>query len=108
MTSSFRNSLLFKAIVISTNLNALMILLGVVGNAVKPLSILAKISNGIAAPTGFLLGWLIHPRTHSLAAITFAAFEGLIASIALYTLVAWGVLRYLARRKSSNSSVKEA
>jgi hypothetical protein len=107
-TSNFRNSLLFKAIVISTNLNALMILLGVVGNAAKPLSILAKISNGIAAPTGFLLGWLIHPRTNSLTAIAFAAFEGLIASIALYTLVAWIVLRLVARRKSSHSSAAQA
>ena len=107
-TSSFRNSLLFKAIVISTNLNALMILLGVVGNAVKSLSILAKISGAIAAPTGLLLGWLIHPRTQSLPAIAFAAVEGLIASIALYTLVAWAVLWFLARRKSPNSSVKQA
>jgi hypothetical protein len=105
MTSNFRNSLLFKAIAISTNLNALMVLLGVVGNAVRPLSILAKISGAIAAPTGFLLGWLIHPRTQSLPAIAFAAVEGLIGSIALYTLVAWVVLRFLARRKSSNSTV---
>lgn len=107
-TGKFRDGLLFKAIVISTNLNALMILLGVIGNAVKPLSILARISGAIAAPTGFLLGWLIHPRGQSLPGIVFAAVEGLIGSIALYTLVAWIVLRFLARRKSSNGSVKQA
>jgi hypothetical protein len=107
-TGKFRDSLLFKAIVISTNLNALMILSGVIGNAVKPLSILAKISNGMAAPTGFLLGWLIHPRTHSLPAIAIAAVEGLIGSIALYTLVAWVVLRLVAHRRRSTSSATRA
>jgi hypothetical protein len=104
MTGKLRDSLLFKAIVISTNLNALMILLGVVGNAVKSLSILGKISDAMAAPTGFLIGWLIHPRTHSLVAIAFAAVEGLIASIALYTLIAWIVLRLFAHRRRSQSS----
>jgi hypothetical protein len=103
-TGKFRDSLLFKAIVISTNLNALMILLGVVGNAVKPLSILARISGAIAAPTGLLLGWLIHPRTHSLATIAFAAVEGLIGSIAIYTLIAWVILRWIAHRRRSKSS----
>jgi uncharacterized membrane protein len=106
--TTFRESQLFKAIVISINLNALMILLGVVGNAVKSLSILAKISNGMAAPTGFLLGWLIHPRTHSLAAIAFAAVEGMIGSIALYTLVAWVILRWVAYRRQSKSSAAQA
>jgi hypothetical protein len=107
MMSTFRNSRLFKAIVISINLNALMILLGVVGNAVKSLSILAKVSGAIAAPTGFLLGWLIHPSGKSLPGIVLAAIEGFIASIVLYTLIAWIVLRFLARRKSSKSSVRQ-
>ena len=108
MTSSIRDSLLFKAIVISININALMILLGVVGNAVKPLWILVKVSSAIAAPTGFLIGRLIQPRAHSIAAIVTASIEGLICSIALYTLVVWGVLIFVARRKSSKNSGKQA
>jgi hypothetical protein len=103
MTSNFRASLLFKAIVISVNLNALMILLGTIGNVVKGLSILAKISNLIAAPIGFLLGWLIHPTGHSLAGIVIAALEGMIASFAFYTLVAWIVLRFAANRVSKKN-----
>lgn len=107
MTSNFRDSRLFKAIVISVNLNALMILMGVVGNTFKPLSILAKVSNAIAAPIGFLLGWLIHPAAHSLGAIVFAAIEGLIGSIVLYTLATWVVLLFVARRKSLKNSGKQ-
>jgi hypothetical protein len=103
-TSNFRDRLFFKAIVISANLNALMIVMGTVGNAVKPLSVLARISDGIAAPTGFLLGWLIRPRVQSLPAIVMAGIEGLIGSVVLYTLVAWIVLLFVVRRGSSKSS----
>jgi hypothetical protein len=108
MKSNFRDGRLFKAIVLSVNINALMIVLGVVGNAVKPLSILARISNVIAAPTGFLLGWLIHPAGSSLAAIFFSGLEGLVASIAFYTLVAWGVLRWMQQRKRAKKSLRQS
>lgn len=108
MMSSFRNSQLFKAIVISINLNALMIVLGVVGNAVKSLSILAKVSGVIAAPTGFLLGWLIHPSGKSLPGIVLAAIEGFIASIVLYTLIAWIVLQWLQRRSPSKKNLPQS
>jgi hypothetical protein len=108
MKSSVRDSRLFKAIVLSVNLNALMILLGMVGNAVKSLSILASISNGIAAPTGLLLGWLIHPAGQSLFAIFFAGFEGLIASIVFYTVVAWIVLFWLQRRSPAKKNARQS
>ncbi len=66
MSTSIRKSLLFKAVIVSVNLNALMILLGMIGNFVKSLSVLGAVSKVIAAPPGFLMaGLLLHPRANS-------------------------------------------
>jgi hypothetical protein len=99
MTTNFRKSLLFRTLLISVSLNALMILMGTVGDLVKPLSWLAKLSGMIAAPPGFLIRLLIQPKLHSVAAIVAAMIEGLFGSIIFYTVAAWIVLRLLTLRR---------
>jgi hypothetical protein len=100
MKTNFRKSLLFKALLISMSVNALMIFVGTVGDLVKPLSWLTKLSGMIAAPPGFLIRLLIQPNLHSLATIVAAMIEGLFGSIIFYTVAAWIVLRLLALRRA--------
>jgi hypothetical protein len=80
-----------------------MIVLGLVGNNLKPLSSLGKIADVMARPTGFLIGWAIRPHTNSLVTIMIASFEGLIGSIVFYTVVAWVVLQLLVIWRPSKS-----
>jgi hypothetical protein len=108
MASKFRNSRLFKAISISIAINGLMILLGTIGGLVKPLSGLGKFSDWVAAPPGFLIGWLIRPTVHSATSFAIAGFEGLLVSIVFYTILAWIVLRFLTNRRSSRSDSNQS
>jgi hypothetical protein len=77
-----------------------MIVLGTLGTAVKSLSFLAPVSRFIAAPPSYLVAWLIQPKAQSIAIIVVAMIEGLTASVAFYTLVAWIVLRFMPQRSS--------
>ena len=103
MASKFRNSSLIKAISISVAINGFMIVLGTIGGLVKPLSGLAKFSDWLAAPPGFLIGWLIRPKAGSPAAFAIAGIEGLLVSIVFYTILAWIVLWFLTYRRRSKS-----
>src|ERR1700722_15703199 len=103
MRTSVRKSLLFKAVIVSINLNALMILLGMIGNFVKSLSVLGAVSKVIAAPPGVLMRLLLHPRANSPVAIVAVMFGGLVVSIIFYPVIAWIVLRLMAYRRSSKT-----
>jgi hypothetical protein len=92
MSTNFRNSLLFKAFLISMGLNGLMILAGTFADLFKPLALLGKLSNGIAAPPGFVLRQLVQPKQHSISGVIVAMVEGLFGSIVFYTVTAWIVL----------------
>ena len=99
-----KNTLL-RAAVISVNLNAVMILLGMVATCVKPLSGLAKVSQVIAIPPSFLLRLVIHPSAHASAmTVVLAMLEGLIGSMIFYTVVAWIVLQLIALRQAKGAA----
>lgn len=91
--------LLSKAFGISVVINSLMAVLGTLGN-IKTLSALGVISDGLAAPTAHLFGSVIAPKEHSFGAIAIAGVEGIVISLALYTVVAWLVLRLWPRSRS--------
>lgn len=107
-SSPFRDGLFFKAVAISCCLNCAMIVLGTIGGTVKSLSVLAWISGVLAMPTGFILGWLIRPTTHTVGAVVVASLEGLFGSIVIYTVLAWAVLRFAVRRTASKAGEDQA
>lgn len=92
MSTKMRNTLLFKAFLFSLLINALASGAGMLGNMAKPLHFLGYLAQAIAAPPAFLIAWLIRPRSSSLAAIVVAGVEGLIFSIAFYTVIVWSLL----------------
>jgi len=108
MAFRLKDNSLFTALAISSSINCCMILFGTLADFNTHLSGLAWISRLLGTPPGLLLGWLIHPRSHSIAAVIMASVEGLIGSIAFYTLVAWIILRILAFGRSSKSEDGQA
>ncbi|HEX4321385.1 MAG TPA: hypothetical protein VHZ52_10815 [Acidobacteriaceae bacterium] len=75
-----------------------MILPGTVGELVKPLSWLMKVSGVTAAPQGFLIRLVVQPKPQSMASVMAAMVEGLLGSFVFYTIAAWIVLWLMARR----------
>ena len=108
MASKLRDNLLYTALAISCSLNCCIIVFGTLGDLSTHMSVLAKVARALATPPGFLFGWLIQPKVQSISAIIIASVEGLIGSIAFYTLVAWVILWLLARRHSSKSGDGQA
>ena len=104
MSNKPRNHALRNALTVSLALNGFMALSGMVASAVNSLSGLSKVSDVIAAPTGYLVGWLIQPKTHSAGALIAAALEGLIFSVAFYTALIWAVLKLIAYLRSRPKS----
>jgi hypothetical protein len=100
MCATRRNRMLGKAFSTSLVVNALMALLGMAASAFAPMSVLGKVSDLIAAPTGYLIGTLIQPKVHSAGAFVAAALEGLIFSVVFYAALAWGVLKLIAILRS--------
>jgi len=97
--SKSHEGLLGKAFGISVVINSLMAVLGSLGN-IKALSALGAASDVLAAPTARLFGSMIAPKDHSIGAIAIAGIEGIAISLALYTVVAWIVLRFWPRGRS--------
>ena len=95
------------ALTISLVINALMIFMGIAAGMVQPLSILGKVSDWIAAPTGFLIGSLIRPKTPSATSVISASLAGFVFSIVFYAAIAWLVLILMASRRQVQSPTPE-
>lgn len=97
MKSTSQRQPIRKSLAISVCLNGFMVAVGTLARLFRPLSWLAIISDSISAPPAFLIGWLVRPRSHEIAAYIFAAIAGLVISIFFYAAVAWIVLRLISR-----------
>lgn len=103
MRLKLRETLLFKALVLSLLINALASGAGMLGSLSKPLQFLDYVARAITAPPAFLIGWLIRPKASSLISIVVAGTEGLIFSIVFYTFVLWLLLLLMNRSRQPDA-----
>jgi len=84
--------LFWNALVISLLINGLMILLGTLDPSRGYPKILARISDWLSEPPGFLIRLLVNPVGHTGGVFLVGILEAVVISIIVYAAFAWTTL----------------
>jgi len=91
-SSLIHRRLLRNALWISLVINSLMFLLGLVRPSHGQPSVLARVSDWLAEPPGFLINRLVPPAGHTPGSVFLAITESIVLSLLFYFVCAWIVL----------------